>query len=320
MQDLLATYQDYEPSDKCYLDARFIGTVLREYPGFHHEPVKVHVHEFKAEDYDEEHVKQQFHAKVVAKRIDLSLDEEVPELLRVIIKIKRKDDPHDITPTRSKHSNLVIIDHRAKAIYRFEPLFSFKFNDVVNDALELFFATALEGYTFTELDNHPQRLETARCKGKGMCVAYVIKAAVQFALGQEIDFVAPGTPAGNDDINRFASAVEALYPHHHGKPEREYGVGSFLGGVAAGGVAGYLLAPRRSVVYNDPYYDPYYDPVYYGPSYGPRYVYGGGYGGYGRGYGGGWRGGDRRGSPRGGRHGGYGGGHGGGGGHHGGRR
>lgn len=290
METLLKTYRDYKPSERCYLDARAITTVLSEFPGFLPEVVKIHLHEFAEVDEDDEHVRQEFHATLKSKTIQFGSE---VDMLRVVIKVKThetttREEPHIRVKATTKHSNLLIVDHTRKEIYRFEPLMSFKFNDIVNDVLVSALEDVLPDYAFIELDNHPQQLDSKKCKGRGMCVAYVLKAGVQYALGQEISFPADS----DDDINRFASAVEALYPIHTGEPEREYGSGGwFLGGALLGGLAGYLLAPRRRAVM----YDPYYDPYYYGPYYGPRYYYTSGWRGRGH-----WRGGDRR-HPHGGR-------------------
>ena len=312
MEELLDTYQDYQPSERCFLDGRYIGAVLSEYPGYVHKPILVKVHEFDPQPDEKHEFKQEFHATVKSSTIRLNLDPEVPELIRVVIKVKQQKERHAKGLTTAKHSNLLMLDHATKTIYRFEPLFSFKFNDVVNDALELFFAASLPGYKFLELDNHPQKLEAEKCKSRGMCVAFVIKAGVQLALGRDLDFYDVSDPndlvAGNDDINRLAAAVESLYTITGDKPDLEYGSGGAiagaviggaliggLGGVLLGGLAGNYVTNRYPPGY---YRDPYYDPYYYGPSYGPRYVYTRGWGG-GRGY----RGGDRRG----GHHGAYGG-------------
>lgn len=99
-----------------------------------------------------------------------------------------------------KHANLLIIE--GDKVYRFEPLSDDRIppglDDVINDAISDFFPH----HRLFVLNAHPQQ----HCENKGMCVAYVIKVGVLYLLDEEIDF----GPDAEDDIKRFASAVEAL--------------------------------------------------------------------------------------------------------------
>uniref|UniRef100_A0A6C0CHV3 Uncharacterized protein n=1 Tax=viral metagenome TaxID=1070528 RepID=A0A6C0CHV3_9ZZZZ len=313
MQKLWDTYESYEPSGSCGIHAKAIGHVLGEYEGYVHEPIVVTIHEFDEKvvrPSEEIESRQEFHIRVRSKPIKFEQNPDVQVLIRVIIKVRHKKMKGQKVKAHHKHSNLIIIDSKAKKVHRFEPLTSFKFNDQVNDAMEIYFKAGLPDYEYSEINIHPQKVAKKGEKGCHVTsAAYVIKAGVMYALGMSIEF------PNEMDSERFATALHHWrdwgsedHHHHHrrwdgpwyhderrfreygcklekssGKHpgihiETEYGFGwGLLGGAAIGGLVGYQLGKnsRRRERERD-----------YG--YGPRYIYTGSY------YcGGGWRSGGR---------------------------
>jgi len=168
MFKLLETYRKYEPSDKCYLDDKYIDVI---FPGI--------------------------------QTLLLTIDDHHTTLK--MIKAKRRS-AFNFAHLRIKidddyHCNLIVFED--DAVYRFEPLSSrylpTALNVLINDALTAYFGDA-EVFVY---DQHPQ----LECSNKGMCVAYVIKAAILEAAGRPIEF---GIDA-EEDIKRFATAVEEQF-------------------------------------------------------------------------------------------------------------
>ena len=93
--------------------------------------------------------------------------------------------------------------------YRFEPLsdehLPAELNDLINEILEDYLGPlGMELFVF---DAHPQQT----CSNKGLCVAYMIKAGVIATLHPEANISAEFGLDAEEDIKRFATAVEALY-------------------------------------------------------------------------------------------------------------
>lgn len=183
------------------------------------------------------------------------------ELIRVIIVVEHEGEGEHIY--KSRHSNLLIIDSNEKTVRRFEPLSSHMFHGAINDALKAYFRGKLPDYDYSELPVHPQpNVTKGECEGKGMCVAYVIKAALEIVR----------TPRPGHHILDFPSdhedADEDIYGPLGGKPDIEYGpdAGGLIGGALLGGYAGTLG-------YGGPYpYNPYCRPPYYYYGGGPYIV------------------------------------------------
>ena len=239
MQKLWDSYKDYKPSGSCGIHAKSIGHVLGEYEGYVKEPIVVTIHEFPeklvqlpsdktarrsmAEKIEEKlEARQEFHIRARSKPIQLHDNPEVQTLIRVIIKVRQKKMKGEKVKAAHKHSNLVIVDSKDKKIYRFEPLDSFKYNDQVNDALKVYFNTALTDFEYSEIDVHPQKLVQQKHVCHVTSAAYVIKAGVMYVLGMDIAF------PSEEDSERFASALHHWRDwgdekHHRGITERAPG-------------------------------------------------------------------------------------------------
>lgn len=234
MRALWDTYQRYEPAGSCGVHAKAIEHVLGEYEGYVREPIVVTIHEFPAQPVrdrsperspksaaekaeEEEELRQEFHIRARSNPVQIDQEPELPLLMRVLIKVRPKKMKGQKVKAAHKHSNLIIIMPKEKHIYRFEPLLSFKYNDQVNDALEVYFKAALPDYEFSEMDQHPQKVAK---QGETGChvtsAAFVIKAGVMFALDMDIDF------PSDEDSQRFASALQ--HWEDWGDEERHKGI------------------------------------------------------------------------------------------------
>jgi hypothetical protein len=137
-----------------------------------------------------------------------------PILIRVKIDIMTEDG------ARFKHSNLLAIyldggsqksgqsenqkDATGRAT-RFEPVEEHEYTDEINQLLQKYVTKLSVNLVYSELPQHPQPNVDGECPNQGMCVAYVVKAGVDLALGREVELLS------SQDIKRFASAVETLY-------------------------------------------------------------------------------------------------------------
>lgn len=250
MDHLIASYQEHSPSTRYYLDGSYFNKVLKDYPGLEPNPIVVSFYE--CDDREE--------ILCFKSEIDISLRSKTPfgvntqdsheidgvQLVRLIIQVKNERGE-----ILSRHSNLIIIHHPDRKVYRFEPMDLncenprlqklTQYSSDVEDMLNGYFP-----YECETLDFHPQHIDCSNPELDGMCLAYVLKAAVLFALGDEInDF------GDFDDIKRFARAVEDSYSAPTGEPNIEFGVGSFLGGALLGGLAGTVIG---SSLNNGSYY------------------------------------------------------------------
>ncbi len=194
MQKLFDTYHSYEPSQRCWLDGDYFNVVFEEYDGLIHEPITV---------------------EITSKGNNVSGPEEfdLPPnafgLVRVKIVIKDKSDSK--TTRVIRHSNLLVIDQDRKEALRFEPMFENRYDRIINTELEKYVHEFLPEYTFVEIENHPQKFDRM-CEDKGMCVAYVIKAALMYVMGvADLSDDEDSTEESLDDIKRFASAVETIF-------------------------------------------------------------------------------------------------------------
>ena len=246
IDQLLAEYEESSSTKKDYLDARYFNVVLAGYPGLVTEPVVITITEQETvmtqDDEGKDEVKQIFSAKQVSGSIMTHLLESDPDLIRVIIE---KECYKDGEKVKSRHSNLLILDSKAGVAYKFDPLKSHKYTDVVDDLLRKFISPLMtkkgEMYKFEVIDAHPQKVARKLKKHKGMCAAYVIKFACMYVSEMEATF------RGYKDIKKFASKVEEMYEEDlinmygaESEPDIEYGIGGAVGGGLLGGL---LLGP-----------------------------------------------------------------------------
>lgn len=172
MRNLLETYQDFEASQKCYLDSKYVQRVL---PGIMTMVVVIDVDKLKG--------RVMFNG---------DLDQRLTHL-RIELEAKGVET--------SKHCNLLLLEDRY--VYRYEPLSEFHLPAGLNDLINITLQDYLSPTELREFDLHPQQT----CQNKGLCVAYVIKAAVHLTLHPEDELELES----EEDIKHFASAVEALY-------------------------------------------------------------------------------------------------------------
>ena len=195
MKVLFETYHKYEPSKRCWLDGDYFNVVFREYQGLITEPLIIEI--FPKGDTFE---------GPKDLNIAKSWKRGVHGLIRVKIRIKESGSKNIM-----RHSNLLVIDQDRREALRFEPMLEHVYHDEINEVMKKYVEEFLPGYTFVEIENHPQTYDTT-CEDKGMCVAYVIKAALMFAMNVDDHSDEEMTAEESlDDIKRFASAVEALF-------------------------------------------------------------------------------------------------------------
>lgn len=191
MEKLYKTYHLYEPSDRCWLNGNYFNPVFNEYNGLITEPLIV---ELTPE------------GNLVTGPKDFNIPENVFGLLRVKIRIIKSQKDSIM-----RHSNLIILDQKTKEVLRFEPLLEHLYYNKINEELEKYFKRFLPEYKYVEINNHPQIYDET-CPNKGMCVAYVIKAALMFAMNTVyLEEEEMSTEESLDDIKRFAAAVEDIF-------------------------------------------------------------------------------------------------------------
>lgn len=178
-----------------------------------------------------------FRIEEASKAIAFDLDDSYPAFIRLIIEIDYRKTGSSVGRLVTRHSNLIILDPSTKIAYRFEPLDTYKFQPRIDEALKKFFKSSVKymgenvGYELREFDSHPQ----GSGEDRGMCLAYVLKYAVMFALGREGEF-----DEDTSDIRKFAAAVKHMYKRYlpPGEPDVEFGVGGMLIGGGAGLLVG----------------------------------------------------------------------------------
>lgn len=185
MQKLLDTQDEFQPSQKCYLDTKYIKRV---FPDIRTMVVNIDVDNLDGTINSSSDFKRNLvtsGTEFIHLRIELHVKGEEP----------------------SKHCNLLVLD--VDEAYRFEPLSEYHLpsglNDLINDTL-IDFLNPL-GFELFEFDVHPQQT----CQNKGLCVAYMIKAAVLLILYPDVDLRAEFDDQAEESIKRFSTAVEYYY-------------------------------------------------------------------------------------------------------------
>lgn len=187
-------YLSYEPSERCWLDGKYIWSVLGAYQGMVQDPIEITLSEHKA------NISGPLCTYCMSK-----LDPKIvkyPLLLRVKLDIR---PPKHIFSDHMRHSNLLILDFDKGEALRFEPIDDHDFTDVVDSLLEKYVEKIAPSLRYRLLEIHPQPEEDEDCPSKGMCVAYVVKAGIDVVMGREIQNISL------EDIKRFSAAVEDIY-------------------------------------------------------------------------------------------------------------
>lgn len=175
--------------------------------------------------------------------ITYDIDYEYPNIIRMILEIDESSEKNPGQTRKdvlygSRHSNLLIIDHKKNVITRFEPLKGFLAEEdekQLNEMISEMFA----GYDVITDKRHPQN----KNKIHMYCNAYVIKYAYDFVNERPIDL------PDKNGISKFSALIEYNYgplsPNEDGGPDIEFGNGlgtgillGGLGGAALGGLAG----------------------------------------------------------------------------------
>lgn len=258
LKELLQTYKDtemYKPSTRGFLSGSYFNSVLANYDGLIKEHITLRICKSMLLKNDTGVWESTTKVEVEQKSVVTEPATDYPSIMHVIIEAK------EILATGQeikylRHANLIIIDSNEKAIYRFDPYLNHGYHDYINYHLAKYFQPFLPNYSFSEIKVHPQKDTESKI---GMCVAYVIKAAVQYVVGEKISFKEADNEA---DMNQFAGAIEKLYPTPKVEDVEGRGGGGGGGGRGFGGGGGYRG----------------------GGGYGYRGGYGyGGYGGFGAG-------------------------------------
>jgi len=196
LQNLYHTYEQYSPSNRCYLDGHYFNEVIREYDGLIPETLDINITDSGLDEFDIEPIK--FPKSKFIKNIN------TPQLLRIRITISLIYNDDSLN-SKYMHSNLLIIDHEHKEISKFDPMLEHEYHDSINKTLNNYFITALPDYILLELTLFPQR-EDKLCENMGMCIAYVIYMAMLYVLDVPIKF-----PNNVIDIKKFAKAIESNF-------------------------------------------------------------------------------------------------------------
>lgn len=194
IRELDEVYLSYEPSERCWLDGDYVWKVLKGYPGTLEEPLFVTLKE------EESNAKGPICKECLEK--SGATNSRYPLLIRVKIAIY---PPGDFLEGPMRHSNLLILDFKKGVAFRFEPVDDHGFTAQVSELLEKYVAKVAPSLKFQLLDIHPQPEEDKDCPDQGMCVAYVVKAGLDIAMGRNVEKVSL------EDIKRFSTAVENLF-------------------------------------------------------------------------------------------------------------
>ena len=208
------------------LSGKYFNLALGFFPGLVHHPLVLKVADSGA-------------AQVVSPPLGFKYDGPL-QVVRVII-----EKTSAAGKVESRHSNVILIDHRMKRILRFEPMLN-SMDPEINRILIETLRPSFKGYDYEESALHPQ----TRTNGHHLCVAFVIQFVLDYSKGTygQKDFM-------NQRVEDIARSVKTIYnlPASVEAQDVEYGFGgAALGLGLLGGLAiGTALAPR-------PYYSPYY--------------------------------------------------------------
>jgi hypothetical protein len=194
LQRLDETYLSFAPSDRCWLNGDYIWKVLSEYPGTLEEPILLTIEE------EGGHITGPLCRSCLSQRGSEGL--RYPLLIRVKLVI---ETPDPYPEAYMRHSNLLVLDFERRMAMRFEPIDEHVYTEEVNRLLSRYVQKIAPSLQYGVFDVHPQPEEDEDCPSKGMCVAYVVKAGLDIAMGRDVQDISL------EDIKRFSKAVEQLY-------------------------------------------------------------------------------------------------------------
>lgn len=259
-------------STRCALDGRYFWKVLKPYIGLVPSEIYIRINDIPETITDVAPIAWDH------EEVDKIETDKRYRLVKIIIDVDK--DP--ASNKGSVHSNLLYIDTVAKEVVRFEPLADFPYTEAVNDRLREFFSQFLPNFRYRVRADHPQLSSTEKCPTKGMCAAYVLKAAMLLVNG--MPSLMNGSYVDEEKkILRFAAAIQEEYGmfDDYEDEDNEVAVESGLGsGLLVGGLGVAAGVGLASLYYNsrDPYYydhvhpAPVYNTMYPAPYYG--YTYG----------------------------------------------
>lgn len=204
-------------SEKCYLDGRYFNRVLGFYPGTIQEPMRISIQDNLAvsssndEDMD-------YAVAFASDEYAIKNSSGPIRLFKLIIEIGKAGTPNGILT----HSNLIWVDMRKKKVCRFEPMMNHPYSDVIQSTLMNYFK-GLKGFKFVLVNQHPQMLNSEKCAGRGMCSAFVLMQAMKILTEKDHIRYPTDPKKAEDQILRFAYAIEKDYGQLPGEPEYEYG-------------------------------------------------------------------------------------------------
>jgi len=262
-RDLLFDYQQYPPSESCYLDGRYFNIVFGDYPGLIENPLYIRLN-------------RENEMEIYLPHINIVPSEDYFGLLRVIV-----------TSDKIRHSLVVVFDYENEKAYIYNPdVHHPELNNILIDNIVSYLSKFLD-YEYLEISAFEYiEKQQLKCKKIGVCNALIIMYALYFIEGLEF------TNKNVQDIRRFMSAVEANFDLPEGKPDIEYltdaqllgtlggatggaiiggaiaGPVGAIGGLALGGLSGYAIG--SAVSQNDNRYDYGYNNGYYN-GYNNRY-------------------------------------------------
>lgn len=212
----LDNYLAYPPSPHDFLDGRYFGKVLENYPGLIEAPIIISLVQ----------VDNDLYTHVTMEKCPINTDSV--GLLRVIID----------TPT-TRHSNLLIINYPTRVASLFDPINHSQYASVAK-LIEKYLRIYDKNFVVHQL---PQK-DYVDYPVPGFCNAYVIKYAYDYLLDREFD---------PSQITRFAHCIECTYGLLPGIPDKEYGWPPVAGGAALGflggaAIGGLVAGPAGLVV------------------------------------------------------------------------
>lgn len=224
MKFALENYKSYNLP--YYLDGRYFNKVLKneQYDSFIETPLIIQIKE----------TKNNIESPIIPiTNIEIFEDVLYPSIFRLIIEEIKNNQ------IISRHSNLIIINHLNNHITRFEPIKSYKYNDIINNYL---FNIFNRKYIIYLDKRHPQN------NNDNYCNAYVLKYAYFYIKRLPIYFEKNKNSeiiCSDDDIQKFTHSVKYLYGpldyNIDGPPDIEFGLNPTQQGVLIGGLGGAAL-------------------------------------------------------------------------------
>lgn len=259
---LMNTYREAKPSELCYLDARYFNVVLGGYAGLVLEPIRIQITEDEVYENKEGEWRQKFFVQEMSSALIINLADNNPDLVRVIVEIVKVKNGTSIVTSR--HSNLLIVSSRfdasdKKRVYLFVPIKNFKYHrqvvDMLADIVNTLNPPNKEVFVLRVIQENPQITEEKRCQNKSMSAAYVLKMAVMYITGRQLEF-----SEDINDISCFAGRVQELFRpalvqkySEKSEPDIEYtGEGTMVSAIPGAVLGGRAFGLPGSLVLREP--------------------------------------------------------------------